>query len=80
VLIVDDELLSTGTANMDLRSFNHNFEVAAMIYDKSITAQALEHFAEDMSKSRKIELAEFQRRSIFKKGVESLCRLFSPLL
>jgi len=80
VLIVDDELLSTGTANMDLRSFNHNFEVAAMIYDKSITAQALEHFAEDMSKSRKVVLDEFQRRSIFKKGVESLCRLFSPLL
>jgi len=51
-----------------------------MIYDESITAQALEHFAEDMSKSRKIELDEFQRRSIFKKGVESLCRLFSPLL
>jgi cardiolipin synthase len=80
VLIVDDELLSTGTANMDLRSFNHNFEVAAMIYDESITAQALEHFAEDMSKSRKVVLDEFQRRSIFKKGVESLCRLFSPLL
>lgn len=80
VLIVDDEVLSTGTANMDLRSFNHNFEITAMIYDPQSTAQALLHFQEDIQQSRKIVLEEYKTRSLLKKGVESLCRLFSPLL
>lgn len=80
VLIVDDEVLSIGTANMDLRSFNHNFELTAMIYDAGVCAQALVHFHGDLAQSDKVELAAFKKRSIIKKGLESICRLFSPLL
>ena len=38
-LIIDDEIASVGTANMDNRSFTLNFEVNAFIYDEAIAAQ-----------------------------------------
>ena len=37
-LIIDDEIASVGTANMDNRSFTLNFEVNAFIYDEAIAA------------------------------------------
>jgi cardiolipin synthase len=80
VLIVDNEVLSVGTTNMDLRSFNHNFELNAMIYDESLAVEALAHFTEDLSHSIKLEYEEFRRRSTYKRSLESLFRLFSPLL
>lgn len=80
VLIIDDEILSIGTANMDLRSFNHNFELAAMIYDPKVAMQAVEQFESDLAGSRLVDLDAFRRRSFVKKSVESVCRLFSPVL
>jgi phosphatidylserine/phosphatidylglycerophosphate/cardiolipin synthase-like enzyme len=37
-LIIDDEVASVGTANMDHRSFTLNFEVNAFIYDEGETS------------------------------------------
>ena len=47
-LIIDDEIASVGTANMDNRSFTLNFEVNAFIYDEAIAAQLKEAFIQDM--------------------------------
>jgi cardiolipin synthase len=80
VLIVDGCVLSIGTANMDLRSFNHNFEVTAMVYDEDICAEALSQFETDLKQSRLVDPLKHAHRSIFRKSLESLCRLFSPLL
>lgn len=80
ILIVDDEVLGLGTANMDLRSFNHNFEITALIYDNKQVAEAKKAFDEDLSYSRQVVLEEFAKRSLLKRSIESLCRLFSPLL
>lgn len=80
VLIVDDEVLSIGTANMDLRSFNHNFEATAMIYHPPTVAMALNHFESDLKNSIEVELEKHNRRNIFARTMESVCRLFSPVL
>lgn len=80
VLIVDDEVLSIGTANMDLRSFNHNFEVTAMVYHPATAVKALHQFEVDLAASREIVLANHLRRNIFARTMESVCRLFSPVL
>lgn len=37
--MIDDEVVSVGTANMDYRSFELNFEVNAFVYDKTIAQQ-----------------------------------------
>lgn len=80
VLIVDEEVMSIGTANMDLRSFNHNFEITAMIYSPQICAQAIAQFDHDLSLCRQITLQEYIKRPLVRKSIESVCRLFSPLL
>ncbi len=80
VLIADDEIVSIGTANMDLRSFNHNFELNAMLYNKEIALEAESQFQDDLINSRKVVLEEFGKRSIWQRPKESICRLFSPLL
>ncbi|MCD8481181.1 MAG: cardiolipin synthase [Candidatus Cloacimonetes bacterium] len=80
ILIVDDEVLGLGTANMDLRSFNHNFELTALVYEDSLAREADEAFYTDLAFSKKLELEEFQKRSILERSKESICRLFSPLL
>lgn len=38
-VVIDDEVCSVGTANMDTRSFELNFEVNAIIYSEEIAKQ-----------------------------------------
>ena len=46
ILMIDDEVSSVGSANMDFRSFELNFEINAFVYDKEI-AQQLRHAFEE---------------------------------
>ena len=48
--MIDDEVVSVGTANMDYRSFELNFEVNAFVYDKTI-AQQLKKLIKKISKN-----------------------------
>ncbi|HOD17579.1 MAG TPA: cardiolipin synthase [Candidatus Cloacimonadota bacterium] len=80
VLIVDEKIVSIGTANMDMRSFNHNFELNAMLYDKGMAALAEVQFQDDLVNSAQIVLEDFSKRPFSQKTLESVCRLFSPLL
>ena len=43
VMMIDDEICSVGSANMDYRSFALNFEVNAFIYDKEIAKRSEQH-------------------------------------
>ncbi len=38
MLIIDDMLSVIGSANMDFRSFEHNFEINAFVYDREFDA------------------------------------------
>ena len=80
LLITDDTLTSVGSANMDFRSFEDNFEVTSFIYDPKTTALAKNIFMNDLSVSHEITLDEWKQRKRIKKFSESLARLFSPLL
>ncbi|RDY23231.1 cardiolipin synthase [Romboutsia maritimum] len=80
VVIIDDIISSTGSANMDLRSFMLNFEINAFIYDKKVIEIMKKDFFEDMKNSKEINRDEFESRKIIKKAKESIARLFSPIL
>ncbi len=80
ILILDDEILGVGTANMDLRSFNHNFELTAMAYNDELVDKASDAFSQDLAFSRRIVLEDFEKRGLIQRSKESICRLFSPLL
>ncbi len=80
LLMVDAVFSTVGTTNMDIRSFDQNFEVNALIYDEKITSELVEAFTEDISFSEKVELETFKNRKLIHKFSESVARLFSPLL
>lgn len=80
VIIIDDFMASTGSANMDLRSFKLNFEVNAFIYDKSIIEEIKQDFMVDLKNSEELERDKFENRKTIMKVKESISRLFSPIL
>lgn len=79
-IIVDDLVSSVGTANMDLRSFNLNFEVNAFIYNKQVAEKLKQDFFHDLLNSKEITYNDYLQRSLLLRFLESLARLFSPLL
>ncbi|PGT80697.1 MULTISPECIES: cardiolipin synthase [Bacillaceae] len=80
IVIVDYELASIGTANMDMRSFHLNFEVNAFLYRTGSTQKLVDAYMNDIDLSREIIMEEFAKRSFAIKLFESAARLMSPLL
>ncbi|MBP0903674.1 cardiolipin synthase [Mariniflexile gromovii] len=80
VIIIDNEIASVGSGNFDQRSFEHNFETNALIYDSTITAQILDEFNKECSNADKLSYEEFKNRSKIQKFIEGLAKFFSPLL
>ena len=80
VITVDGSFAAIGSANMDSRSLEHNFEISALIYDKEITAQLDEQITKDLKNCRIIRQKRWERRSLKRKLYEGFSRLLSPLL
>lgn len=80
VVIVDDEMASIGSSNMDLRSFMLNFEVNTFIYDMKLIEKISEQFYIDQGDSKELVRDNFRTRTLIVRLAESVSRLFSPLL
>jgi cardiolipin synthase len=79
-IVADGQLAIVGTANMDHRSFELNFEVNSMIYDDTIAGQLSDAFYADIKDAVKINPKTWAKRTLFKQLPEKLIRLLSPLL
>ena len=80
LLLVDDDLTVVGSANMDFRSFEHNFEINAFVYDPSFAARMEALFERDAASCRALSPGEWFRRPRYLRFAESFMRLFAPLL
>lgn len=80
IVIVDNELASIGSANIDMRSFHLNFEVNAFLYHTESTQTLVDDYLKDLKVSQEIQLKVFSNRNFGLKVLESTCRLLSPLL
>jgi cardiolipin synthase len=65
---------------MDFRSFEHNFEINAYLYDVQLAGRMKEIFLNDQANCRPILLKDWKNRSLKRRLWESTLRLFSPLL
>lgn len=79
-LVADGRLAIIGTANMDFRSFDLNFEVNAIVYEETIACELKELFFEDLKSAIQLDCEEWMARSAWEKFPEKLARLFSPVL
>ncbi|MDO5115342.1 MAG: cardiolipin synthase [Synergistaceae bacterium] len=76
-LLSDCCIASVGTCNMDVRSLDINFEDQLFIYDRKITEEFAAQFERDMEKCRELTIAEWDKRPIWQKILESFGRLYS---
>lgn len=79
-IVADDSICSIGTANMDIRSFELNFEVNAFIYSQEKSTELREIFERDMQNSKEITQEIYDARSTYIRFKESISRLLSAVL
>lgn len=79
IMIVDRLAATVGTANLDIRSMEINFEVNAFLYDPDVIVRLEEDFVQDLEESVMYELETFKRRKLHCRFLEAMGRLVSPL-
>lgn len=79
LMMIDSKVATVGSANMDIRSFEDNFEVAAFIYDETITKLLEEGFMTNLVQSQVITHQSWSKRPLKNSYKEALARLISPL-
>lgn len=78
-IVVDGYLSIIGTANMDVRSFEQNFELAAFVYGEETGSNLKEKYELDMRTCRELNLNAWRHRTLWAHMKESMARLLSPI-
>ncbi len=79
-IVTDNKIAIVGTANMDTRSFELNFEVNAIIYDKEIATELSNAFYEDLKDAEKINKNDWKNRPWYEILTDKVAKLLSPML
>jgi cardiolipin synthase len=79
-VVVDGRISTIGTANMDDRSFDLNFEVNAIIFDKEVATELRNVYFNDVKNAIRVDPHKWENRSRIKKLLEKTVRLLSPML
>lgn len=79
VIVVDDDITAIGTLNLDNRSCRLNFEVAAIVFDRDLTAKATEMLEEDFRNAHLHEIPLDKQPFKIRFGAP-VARLCAPVL
>ncbi len=79
IVMVDGIGATVGTANLDIRSLEINFEVNAFLYDREVVKRLEQDFIQDMNDSDMVVLETFKNRPKWQKFLEAAGRLVSPI-
>lgn len=79
-IVIDDSISIVGSCNLDERSFVHNFEANAFIYEPKTALKLKDLFENDMENCVEFTLEAWVNRKRRQKLKESFARLFSPLM
>lgn len=79
-LVVDDEIATIGTTNIDTRSFVLHFEINAFMYDEKTAVQCRDIFLRDQYQCTEMTPALYSRRGIGNVMKEGFFRLFSQIM
>jgi cardiolipin synthase len=75
-LVLDEEFVSVGSTNVDLRSFRLNDEASLNLYDRPFARAMAEDFERDLTSSRPYTLEDWQRRPLRQRLAE---KFLAPL-
>lgn len=79
-MVTDQKTAIVGTANMNNRSFELNFEINAIVYDVDIAKELRDAFFIDLENSEQINQEEWLGRPWYNELAEKTAKLFSPML
>lgn len=80
VMLLDRQVATIGTANLDNRSFHLNFELTALILDADFARQVEAMLEADFQQATRMEAESYARKPFYFKVAVRLSRLMSPLL
>ncbi len=79
-MVVDDAVALVGTANIDVRSLELNYETTVLIENEAAIDKLKLMIHEDMDYSKELTLNEWIKRPSMQKLAENLCALMTPVL
>ncbi len=80
VLLIDDDVVSVGSPNMDMRSLYLNYEIALFMYSRE-KAKEVETYMNGLEEeSTLFDETKMSQGGAFVKTMENFCQLFAPLL
>jgi cardiolipin synthase len=79
-VVADSRLSVVGTANMDIRSFNLNFEIMPVIYGTQFASQMEDLFQTDLTECSEVTQEEWRKQKSWQKLNYALARLISSFL
>lgn len=79
-MVCDGMVSFVGTANIDQRSFDLNFEVNAVLYGKDFADGLRQTFMDDIEDAIQIHYDEWVNRPVVHRFVEKVIKIFSPIL
>jgi cardiolipin synthase len=77
---IDGSLCSIGTANLDLRSLQINYELNTVLYEQRLACQLEQDFLQDLEQCVEFTLDDYQAQPLHLRFRDSAARLLSPLL
>ncbi len=78
-MTIDDDIAVIGSSNMDIRSFELNLECVVVAYDKSVVKDLRKVQEYNLSRSKKVNLTSWRKRSFWVKFLDSIARLTAAL-
>lgn len=79
-ILMDDYVSMVGTANMDVRSFDLNFEINAVVYSRRVNTELYDAFLNDLKDSEEVDVVQWSQRGRGAEFIDACARLLSPLL
>lgn len=79
-LVVDDQIATIGTTNIDTRSFVLHFEINAFLYDEKTAVACRDIFLRDQRYCKEMTPARYEKRGVWNIMKEGFFRLFSRIM
>ena len=79
-MLVDDEWAYFGSSNCDIRSFRLNYELDLLVSRGTFTDALHHQLLEELKHSEEITLDHLAAGNPFRKLLESICALMTPVL
>ena len=80
VMLVDDQLASVGTSNLDNRSLRLNFELSILVLNKEFCRDLEKMLEEDFRNCRRIDGRDYSEKKLPFRVAVRIARLMAPIL